>query len=179
MKTVALFGSAKVTPDQAIYRETTKAAQLLAENGWCIATGGGPGLMEAANIGAKQGCTGATCSLGYSIYLPNEACTNAAVQINSHHNDFFTRLKQFTDDCSAFIALPGGVGTKLEILTVAQLLQVGHIEPRPLILVGPMWKKIMDYSIKHLHANGFVSDCDLQLWAYAKKPMDAARMLLD
>jgi uncharacterized protein (TIGR00730 family) len=179
MKTVALFGSARPTPEQAIYQETVEAAKLLAENGWQIATGGGPGLMEAANIGARSGCEGSTCSLGYSIYLPFESETNPAVQVDSHHGNFFTRLKQFTDDCSAFVALPGGYGTQLEILTVVQLLQVGHMEEKPLILVGPMWRKVMGYTAAHLHANDFISEFDKEgLWRYARTPVEAAQMLL-
>lgn len=178
MKTVALFGSARPTPDQAIYQETVAAAQLLAEHGWTIATGGGPGLMEAANQGAEGTCEGGTCSLGYSIYLPFEAETNASVQIDSHHDNFFTRLQQFTDDCDAFIALPGGYGTQLEILTVVQLLQVEHMVDKPLILVGPMWKKLMHLTAEHLFANGFISDKEKVLWRYASTPDEAARMLL-
>ena len=114
MSTVALFGSARAEEDSVLYRETVEASALLAENGWTIATGGGPGLMEAANVGAKSVCGDeGVCSLGYSIYLPFEADTNDAVQVDTHHDDFFTRLKQFTDDCDAFIALPGGYGLSL------------------------------------------------------------------
>ena len=178
MSTVALFGSARPAPDTAIYYETVQAARLLAEHGWTIATGGGPGLMEAANEGAKLGCEGCTCSLGYSIYVPFESETNASVQVDSHHNNFFTRLQQFTDDCDAFIALPGGYGTQLEILTVVQLLQVGHMPPAPLILVGPMWKKIMRYTSAHLFAHNFISDTEQTFWRYASTPDEAARMLL-
>jgi len=178
MSTVALFGSARPAPDTAIYYETVQAARLLAEHGWTIATGGGPGLMEAANEGAKLGCEGSTCSLGYSIYLPFESETNASVQVDSHHNNFFTRLKQFTDDCDAFIALPGGYGTQLEILTVVQLLQVEHMVDKPLILVGPMWKKIMRDTSARLFAHGYISDTEQTLWRYASTPDEAARMLL-
>lgn len=180
MSTVALFGSARPEEDSVLYRETVEAAALLAENGWTIATGGGPGLMEAANIGAKSICGDeAICSLGYSIYLPFEAETNDAVQVDTHHNDFFTRLKQFTDDCDAFIALPGGYGTLLEVMTVVQLLQVGHMEEKPLILVGPMWRKVMTYTAAHLHSNEFISDFDKEgLWRYSRTPLEAARCLL-
>jgi len=180
MSTVALFGSARPEEDSVLYRETVEAAALLAENGWTIATGGGPGLMEAANVGAKSICGDeGICSLGYSIYLPFEAETNDAVQVDTHHNDFFTRLKQFTDDCDAFIALPGGYGTLLEVMTVVQLLQVGHMEDKPLILVGPMWRKVMTYVAAHLHSNEFISDFDKEnLWRYSKTPLEAARCLL-
>jgi len=178
MSTVALFGSARPEEDSVLYRETVEASALLAENGWTIATGGGPGLMEAANVGAKSVCGDeGVCSLGYSIYLPFEADTNDAVQVDTHHDDFFTRLKQFTDDCDAFIALPGGYGTLLEVMTVVQLLQVGHMENKPLILVGPVWKKIMGDTAARLFANGYISDYDRTLWRYSRTPLEAARCL--
>lgn len=179
MKTVALFGSARPEKDSPIYRETVEAAALLAQNGWTIATGGGPGLMEAANVGASSVCDDSVCSLGYSIYLPFEADTNDAVQVDTHHDNFFTRLKQFTDDCDAFIALPGGYGTLLEVMTVVQLLQVGHMEDKPLVLVGPMWRKVMSHMAAHLYSNEFITEHDKDsLWRYSRTPLEAARCLL-
>lgn len=178
MKTVALFGSARPKEVSPIYRETVDAAQYLAENGWTIATGGGPGLMEAANIGAKRVCEGGTCSLGYSIYLPFESETNSAVQLDNHHDNFFTRLKQFTDDCDAFIALPGGYGTLLEILTVVQLLQVHHMEAKPLILVGGMWDNIMKYTSNLMWRERYIGDDEQFFWWCAKTPMAAAERLV-
>lgn len=178
MKTVAMFGSARPKEVSPIYRETVDAARYLAENGWTIATGGGPGLMEAANVGAKQVCEGGTCSLGYSIYLPFESSTNPAVQCDCHHDNFFTRLKQFTDDCHAFIALPGGYGTLLEVLTVVQLLQVGHMESKPLILVGSMWDSIMKYTSNMMWRERFIGDDEQFFWGCAKTPMHAAERLV-
>lgn len=178
MKTVAMFGSARPDKDEAIYQATEEAACLLAQNGWTIATGGGPGLMEASNHGALRGCEGSTCSLGYSIYLPFEAETNDSVQVDSHHRNFFTRLKQFTDDCDAFIALPGGYGTLLEILTVVQLLQVGHMADKPLILVGQMWHEVMHEIADKLSLERYISRQEKRFWRYAKTPTEAARMLM-
>lgn len=178
MKTVAMFGSARPRPSQEIYQQTTAAAKLLAEHGWTIATGGGPGLMEAANIGARSGCEGSTCSLGYSIYLPFEAETNPAVQVDSHHRNFFTRLQQFTDECDAFIALPGGYGTMLEILTVVQLLQVGHMENKPLILVGSMLHDVMNYMSNRMWRERFISDDEQYFWWNTSTPLEAAERLI-
>lgn len=172
-----MFGSARPTPDQEIYQQTTEAARILVEAGHRVCTGGGPGLMEAANKGAKESCQEGVCSFGYSIYLPFEAETNEHVQDDTHHETFFTRLEQFAD-ADAFIALPGGYGTQLEILTVVQLLQVGHMEPRPLILVGPMWKKIFDMTSRYLFAHEFISETEQSFWRYARTPQEAARMLL-
>lgn len=178
MKTVAIFGSARPSPAHPLYRETVKAARLLAENGWTIATGGGPGLMEAANVGAESACKGGTCSLGYSIYLPFESETNAGVQRDSHHDNFFTRLKQFTDECHAFIALPGGYGSMLEILTVVQLLQVEHMENKPLILVGRMWEEIMRSVSHKMWLEHYVSDDEQSFWWYSRTPLEAAERLM-
>lgn len=178
MKTVAIFGSARPKPSSSLYRETVNAARYLAENGWTIATGGGPGLMEAANLGAKQVCEGGTCSLGYSIYLPFESATNSSVQLDSHHENFFTRLKQFTDDCDAFIALPGGYGTLLEVLVVVQLLQVGHMDFKPLILVGSMLDNIMKYTSNLMWRDRFISDDEQYLWWSTTTPENAAKRLV-
>ena len=177
MKKVALFGSARPKSIQPIYRKTTEAAELLVKNGWTVATGGGPGLMEAANKGAKKVCAEGVCSLGYSIFLPFEAETNEHVQEDHHHKNFFTRLEEFAT-CDAFIALPGGWGTLLEILTVVQLLQVNHMEPRPLILVGAENLVIMERAELLLKKSGYVGVNEGPFWDIAKDPMEAARMLL-
>lgn len=178
-KTVALFGSARVKPNNIIYKQTSDAAAYLAANGWTIATGGGPGLMEAANLGALSSCQEPTCSLGYSIYLPTEDCINDGVQHNTHHQNFFTRLKQFTDECDAFIALPGGYGTLLEILSVIQLLQVGHMEDKPLILVGSMWRRVMEHISMSLWQERMIKEDEMSFHWYSTTPMEAAVRLDD
>lgn len=176
-KTVALFGSARTSQYDPRYERTEKAANFLAKNGWTIATGGGPGLMEAANKGAKQVCPNGACSLGYSIYLPFEAETNEHVQEDHHHKTFFTRLEEFAK-CDAFIALHGGYGTLLEILTVVQLIQVEHMPPKPLILVGSAWLTIMERADLTLKQTGVVGIKEGPYWQLAKNPMEAAKLLL-
>lgn len=177
VKTVAMFGSARVKSVTPLYQNTVDAATLLVKKGWRVCTGGGPGLMEAANLGAKQACQEGVCSFGYSIYLPFEAETNEHVQEDTHHQTFFTRLEQFAD-ADAFIALPGGWGTLLEILTVIQLLQVKHMEPRPLILVGAENLVIMERAEIMLKKSGYVGIEEGPFWDSAKNPMEAARLLL-
>ena len=177
MKKVAMFGSARTRSTQKLYRSTVDAAKLLVNNGWTVATGGGPGLMEAANKGAKAVCDEGVCSLGYSIFLPFEAETNAHVQEDHHHKNFFTRLEEFST-CDAFIALPGGWGTLLEILTVVQLLQVNHMEPRPLILVGAENAVIMERAEYMLKSSGYVGTQEGPFWKLASNPISAARLLL-
>ena len=134
--------------------------------------------MEAANVGAESTCQGGTCSLGYSIYLPFEAQTNHAVQRDTHHDNFFTRLQQFTDECDAFIALPGGYGTLLEVLIVVQLLQVRHMETKPLILVGSMLHDIMNYASNRMWRERFISDDEQCFWWNTSTPLEAAERLI-
>jgi uncharacterized protein (TIGR00730 family) len=176
-KTVAMFGSARPISSDRIYKQSKKAAALLAKAGWTVATGGGPGLMQACNEGALENCQEEVCSLGYSIYLPFEAETNPAVQHDTHHKTFFTRLEQFSQ-CDAFIALPGGYGTMLEILTVVQLLQVEHIKPVPLFLVGKEWRSLMTLTENILKDGGFVGTEESNFWEFRNTPMDAAEALL-
>ena len=178
-KTVALFGSARIEPGSDLYLQTVDSAALLAREGWRISTGGGPGLMEAANKGAAETCEGSTCSLGYSIYLPFEASTNEFVQQETHHKTFFTRLDQFTEECDAFIALPGGWGTLLEVLIVVQLLQVGHIKNKPLILVGSAWESILLRADEILKHQGVVGRDEGPFWHLTSSPISAAKLLLE
>lgn len=176
--TVALFGSARISEGSVLYNRTEQAARYLALNGARVSTGGGPGLMEAANRGAAGVCTDSVCSLGYSIYLPFEATTNEFVQQDTHHENFHTRLQQFCADNDGFIALPGGYGTLLEIMVVLQLLQVDHMN-KPLIIVGTMWHDIMEGVSRTLEDHGMISPEDKQLWQYARTPEQAAVMMVD
>ena len=174
---MALYGSARPEPTSKVYQDVYEQASLLTEGGWRIATGGGPGLMEAANKAAKEHCHQDVCSLGYSIYLPFEPATNDHVEQDTHHKDFFTRLDQFCNDCDAFIANPGGIGTALEILIVAQLKQV-ELMNKPLILVGRRWKTVMNTLYDELLADGYISVKDKACWEYVETPQDAAHLLL-
>ena len=176
-KLVAMFGSARTKPIQPLYESTVKAAEMLVKRGWTVCTGGGPGLMEAANKGAKAVCKEGVCSFGYSIYLPFEAETNAHVQDDHHHETFFTRLEEFSK-ADAFIALPGGWGTLLEILTVVQLVQVGHLEPKPLILVGQENALIMERADLMLKRRGYVGTKEGPYWHLSNNPTDAAKLLI-
>lgn len=177
MKKVAMFGSARTSQFDIRYERTERAASYLVKNGWTVATGGGPGLMEAANKGAKAVCAEGVCSLGYSIYLPFEAEVNKHVQEDHPHKTFFTRLEEFAE-CDAFIALHGGYGTLLEILTVVQLIQVGHMPPKPLILVGSAWLSIMEKSDMILKQSGVVGFDEGPYWRLAKNPLEAAKLLV-
>jgi uncharacterized protein (TIGR00730 family) len=138
-----IFGSARVQPDTPAYDDVKRLARRLALAGCGIVTGGGPGLMQAANEGAKEAPNGA--SLGVRVDLPFEQEVNPFVTVAFEHRTFFTRLHQFVLMSDSFVVVPGGIGTVLELFMVWQLLQVRHIDDVPLILVGPMWPPLVEW----------------------------------
>jgi uncharacterized protein (TIGR00730 family) len=135
---VTIFGSARAKAGTFGYEETKRAAAALAGMGCDIVTGGGPGLMQAANEGAATAPERAR-SVGIRVNLPFEQEVNAFVTQAFEHRTFFTRLHQFVLSSDAFIVAPGGIGTVLETMMIWQLLQVRHLQDAPLILVGKMW----------------------------------------
>ena len=107
-------------------------------------TGGGPGLMEAANIGAKEGNPDSK-SFGLHIDLPFETTPNEHLDVTFHHKKFSSRLDEFMRISHAVVVTPGGIGTILELLYTWQLIQVDHITPRPIILLGDMWDGLVNW----------------------------------
>ena len=142
---VSIFGSARVKPGTFGYEETKRAAKALAEMGCDIITGGGPGLMQAANEGASS-APERSRSYGIRVELPFEQNVNAFVSQAFEHRTFFTRLHQFVIASDAFIVAPGGVGTVLEMMMIWQLLQVHHLNNTPLILAGKMWPGLIEWA---------------------------------
>ena len=141
---VSIFGSARIKPDTEEYKGVYTLAKELAENGADIVTGGGPGLMEAANAGAKEGSSKSK-SFGIRIDLPFEATPNDHLDIKFYHKRFSSRLDEFMRISHAVVVTPGGIGTLLELLYTWQLIQVNHISARPIILVGDMWNGFFDW----------------------------------
>lgn len=141
---VSIFGSARIKPDTEEYKGVYTLAKELAENGADIVTGGGPGLMEAANAGAKEGSSKSK-SFGIRIDLPFEAAPNDHLDIKFYHKRFSSRLDEFMRISHAVVVTPGGIGTLLELLYTWQLIQVNHISARPIILVGDMWNGFLDW----------------------------------
>jgi uncharacterized protein (TIGR00730 family) len=142
---VTIFGSARAQAGTFGYEETRRVAQALAEMGCDIITGGGPGLMQAANEGAARWSDRAQ-SVGIRVDLPFEQDINAFVTEAFEHRTFFTRLHQFVLASDAFVVAPGGIGTVLEMMLIWQLLQVKNLEGTPLILVGKMWPGLIDWA---------------------------------
>ncbi len=142
---VSIFGSARIKPDTKEYKGVYTLAKELAENGADIVTGGGPGLMEAANAGVKKGSSSKSKSFGIRIDLPFEATPNEHLDIKFYHKRFSSRLDEFMRISHAVVVTPGGIGTLLELLYTWQLIQVNHISSRPIILVGDMWNGFFDW----------------------------------
>jgi uncharacterized protein (TIGR00730 family) len=148
---VTIFGSARVPRDSLVYNEVKRLARALTDLGCDIVSGGGPGLMQAANEGASEaGSKDAKRSLGIRVDLPFEQESNPFVEEVFELRTFFTRLHQFVLMSDAFVVVPGGVGTVLETLMIWQLLQVKHIERTPLILIGAMWKDLTGWARRHM-----------------------------
>jgi len=143
---VTIFGSARAVEGTFVYEEARRIARALTELGCDIITGGGPGLMRAANKGASEAQAGQGRSVGIRINLPFEQESNAFVTQLYEHRTFFTRLHHFVLASDAFIVAPGGIGTVLEAMMVWQLLQVGHIAATPLIFVGRMWTALVEWA---------------------------------
>ena len=141
---VAIFGSARAKPGTFVYDEVKRVAEALASMGCDIVTGGGPGLMQAANEGARA--AGSSHSVGIRVDLPFEQSVNPFVEQAFEHETFFTRLHHFVIASDAFVVVPGGIGTVLETLMIWQLLQVDHITDVPLILVGKMWRGLIEWA---------------------------------
>jgi hypothetical protein len=144
---VAIFGSARAQPGTFAYEEVKRAAAAFTAMGCDIVTGGGPGLMQAANEGAA-GTGVRDQSIGIRVDLPFEQDVNPFVEHAFEHGTFFTRLQHFVIASDAFVVVPGGIGTVLETLMIWQLLQVRHVDNVPLILVGKMWPGLVDWAAR-------------------------------
>jgi len=170
---VSIFGSSRVEPGDAVYEDVRLLAKKAAEMGCDIVTGGGPGLMEAANLGAKEGNTrGVVKSFGLPIDLSAGEGANLYLDERTLHYSFFSRLYHFVYLSSAFVAMPGGIGTALEMVTIFQLLQVKKITDRPLILVGEHWQGLMDWMLG-IMVPKYIDAEDLKLPVLVPKVEDA------
>lgn len=153
---VTIFGSARTQPGHWVYQEVKHMSEVLAGMGCDIVTGGGAGLMQAANEGAKAAqAQERVQSIGINVKLPFEQAVNPFVGESFEHQTFFTRLHHFVLLSDAFIVAPGGIGTVLESVMIWQLLQVRHLHDTPLILTGPMWKGLVDWATQMMLRPGF------------------------
>ena len=163
---VTIFGSARPEPGHFVYDEVKRMASAFASLGCDIVTGGGPGLMRAANEGAAEAQRdGRTHSMGIRVELPFEQEVNPFVEHAFQHESFFTRLHHFVLVSDAFVVAPGGIGTVLEAMMIWQLVQVRHLHHTPLIFVGPMWRELVAWVERYMLRPGFelVSPADVTI----------------
>jgi uncharacterized protein (TIGR00730 family) len=148
---VTIFGSARTDPEHWVYAAVRDLAAELTRLGCDIVTGGGPGLMQAANEGARMaGADPERSSVGIRVELPFEQDVNPFVGQVFEHRTFFSRLHHFVIVSDAFVVVPGGIGTVLETMMVWQLLQVRKLYDTPLILAGAMWGELVEWARKSM-----------------------------
>ncbi len=165
---VSIFGSARTQPDHPYYKRTEEIARLLSDSGFTVISGGGPGIMEAANKGAFPG-RGA--SVGLNIKLPFEQHGNPYQDIGISFKYFFMRKVMFVKYASAFVVMPGGFGTLDELMEAITLVQTGKSRKIPIILVGEAFWSGLVYWLRHtLVAEGMASPEDMELIQVIDEP---------
>ena len=172
---VSIFGSARITPDDRVYRTTVTIARELAEAGFTIITGGGPGIMEAGNKGAAEG---GGRSVGLNIKLPMEQTSNPYANLKLEFKYFFVRKVMFVKYAQAYIGMPGGFGTLDEIFEALTLIQTNRIRPFPVILVGSdYWGGLLDWIRKTLLSRKLIAPQDMDLIQLMDEPADVVRTI--
>ena len=174
---VAIFGSARVRPDDPMYAAAARLARRLAEAGFAIITGGGPGIMEAANKGAREG---GGRSIGCCIELPFEEGTNAYVDLAINFRYFFVRKTMFVKYSEGFVIFPGGFGTLDELFEALTLIQTGKVQNFPVVLFGRRyWQGLLDWLEGAVLAEGKIAPEDLKLLVVTDSAEEAARALIE
>jgi uncharacterized protein (TIGR00730 family) len=177
-KAVTIFGSARAKPSDKYYRATQDIARELAKHQFAVITGGGPGIMEAANKGAAQG---GGKSIGLNIELPHEQNGNRFANVPLHFHYFFARKVCFVKYSLGFICMPGGFGTLDEFSEVVTLIQTERIPQFPLILFGSeYWKGLISWMKTQMQDHHeFISPGDLDLFKITDDPNEAVHIILD
>jgi uncharacterized protein (TIGR00730 family) len=171
---VAIFGSARIKKNDSVYKHVYSIGKLLGEKDIDLVTGGGPGLMEAANGGHKAGSkiTGAR-SIGLNIKLPREQKVNKHLDVKKEFATFSERLDIFMRLSNAVIVAPGGVGTMLELFYAWQLVQVSQICNIPIILLGDVWKGLAEWLKKEPLRKRYFNKKDFDMLFFAKNSKEA------
>ena len=165
---VSIFGSARTPPDSPYYALTEEIARKLSDAGFSVISGGGPGIMEAANKGAYYG---KSPSVGLNIQLPHEQISNSYQDISQTFRHFFARKYMFVRFASAYVVMPGGFGTLDELLEAMTLVQTGKSRKIPIILVGrAFWQGLLDWFQAQLVAEGMIAADDMQLIQLIDEP---------
>ena len=173
---VSIFGSARVGEDSEPYRDARETARLFAEAGFAVVTGGGPGVMEAANRGCKEG---GGLSVGFNIALPHEQGVNPYCDIKMTFKHFYARKTMFVKAAEGFVILPGGFGTLDELFESLTLIQTGKVLNFPVVLFGSdYWAEMMEWIRSELLADGMISTDDIDLLYVTDDPAEAVRIVV-
>lgn len=165
---VSIFGSARTAPEHPYYQLTERIARLLSDAGFTVISGGGPGIMEAANKGAFYG---KSPSVGLNIQLPMEQSANPYQDISQTFRHFFARKFMFVKFAAAYVVMPGGFGTLDELLEAMTLIQTKKSQKIPIILVHrPFWQGLIDWMRAHLVSEGMIDAADLDLIQIIEEP---------
>ena len=174
---VTIFGSARVKEESETYEAARKTARLFAEAGLAVVTGGGPGTMEAANRGAKEG---GGLSIGFNILLPHEQGLNPYCDISRTFKHFYVRKVMFVKAAEGFVIFPGGFGTMDELYEALTLIQTGKIGTFPVVLFdSDYWGEMLDWVREEMLADGLVSPGDLELLHVTDEPQEAVQRIVE
>ena len=172
---VSIFGSARTPPDSPYYKLTEYIARLLSDAGFSVISGGGPGIMEAANKGAYHG---KSPSVGLNIQLPHEQSTNGYQDISQSFRHFFARKYMFVRFANAYVVMPGGFGTLDELLEALTLIQTGKSRKIPIILVHePFWRGMVEWFRTTLVNEKVISPEDMDLIQVIDKPEEVVEAI--
>jgi uncharacterized protein (TIGR00730 family) len=173
----ALFGSARVDEGSKPYEDARAVARRFGEAGWAVVTGGGPGVMEAANRGCKEG---GGLSVGFNIKLPHEQHENPYLDISHEFDHFYARKVCFVRPSEGFVIFPGGFGTLDELYESLTLIQTGKILHFPVVLVGSEhWHGLQEWIEEKLIVEKMIAPADLLLLSLTDDPAEAVRVVLD
>ncbi|MDK4329938.1 TIGR00730 family Rossman fold protein [Corynebacterium accolens] len=176
-KAVTVFGSARTSPEDTSYKMAEELGRKLAESAYAVITGGGPGIMEAANKGAHEGDG---LSVGLGIELPHEQGLNKYVDLGLNFRYFFARKTMFLKYSQAFVCLPGGMGTMDEFFEVLCMVQTGKVTNYPIVLMGTeYWSGLLEWMKNTLAAGGYINEDDQELLLLTDDPDEAVAHIIE
>jgi uncharacterized protein (TIGR00730 family) len=174
---VSIFGSARVREGSSPYENARATAHKFADAGWAVVTGGGPGVMEAANRGCREG---GGLSVGFNIELPHEQGSNPYVDILLTFKHFYARKTMFVKAAEGYVVFPGGFGTADELFESLNLIQTGKVLHFPVVLFDrTFWSPLIDWVRDRALPLGMVSPEDLELVTITDDPVEAVRVVLE
>src|SRR5918999_1963902 len=174
---VSIFGSARVAEETQPYRDAREAGRLFAEAGFAVVTGGGPGVMEAANRGCKEG---GGLSVGFNIALPHEQGLNPYCDIEMTFKHFYARKTMFVKAAEGFVIFPGGFGTLDELYESLTLIQTGKVHNFPVVLFDrAFWTDLLEWVGDELIGDGLISPDDERLLFLTDDPDEAVAIVAD